>query len=274
MRSSTSLALLFTLSVASLLVVSLASANSVPTRTQSSYGDGPSYIQSTSSSASGGVTINEESFCSFSHSFDTSCALSYAYQIVSPLPAGVTGLTISIAVPAGAVLDTNGSSIGMGILTDDSFGFTGTPNVFYTAGVSAGDLAALPSSETSYGVDGSGDSYITINDPSFLAAHGDGLAFVLDVATDTSGDPFTCGSSGTTPCSSDQIPGDPVAGPDDHNVYDPYAGAGHSLESLPRARPARPVSPALEELTRIPDSCSYEDGALPCLRQFAGFASD
>jgi hypothetical protein len=210
MRSSTTLALLFTLSVASLLAVSSASANAVPTRPQSSYGDGPSYIQSTSSSASEGVTINEESFCSFSDSFDTNCALSYAYQIASPLPAGATGLTITIAVPAGAVLDTNGSSNGMGILTDDSSGFTGTPNVFYTAGVSASDLAALPSSETSYGVDGSGNSYITINDPSFLAAHGDGLAFVLDVATDTSGDPFTCGSSGTTPvCSSGQIPGAP-----------------------------------------------------------------
>jgi hypothetical protein len=207
MRSSTTLALLFTLSVASLLTVSSASANGVPTRPQSAYGDGASFIQSPAgtSALSSGVTIDEESFCSFSDSFADSCALSYAFQIASNIPAGTTSLTITIPVPAGAVLSTSGSSIGMGILTDDSSG-NPTPNLFSTAGLSEDDLTALPDSAITFGLDASGNPFITLNNPLSLAhfpAGLNGLAFSLDVASDAGGDPFTCPA---LTCTGDDIP--------------------------------------------------------------------
>ncbi len=207
MRISTTVALLFTLSAASLLAVSSASANAVPTRPQSAYGDSGSFIQSPpgTSVVSSGVTIDEESFCSFSDSFGNSCALSYAFQIASNIPPGTTSVTITIPVPAGATLSTFGSSIGMGILTDDSSGIS-SPNLFFTAGLSEADLAALPSTAITFGLDGSGNPYITINNPLSLAdfpAGLNGLAFSLDVASDAGGDPFTCPA---LTCTGDDIP--------------------------------------------------------------------
>jgi hypothetical protein len=207
MRSSTTLALLFALSVGSLLAVSPAGANSVPTRPRSSYGDSASFIQSPpgTSVVSSGITIDEESFCSFSNSFGDSCALSYAFQIASNLPLGTTSVTITVPVPAGAVLSTLPSSIGMGILTDDSSGIT-SPNLFATAGLSQADLTALPNGDITFGLDGSGNPFITINNPLTLAnfpAGLNGLAFFLDVATDAGGDPFTCPS---LKCTGNDIP--------------------------------------------------------------------
>jgi hypothetical protein len=207
MRSSTALALFFTLSAASLLAVSSASANAVPTRPKSAYGGSGSFIQSPpgTSVVSSGVTIDEESFCSDSESLGDSCALSYAFQIASDIPAGTTSLTITIPVPAGAVLSTFGSSIGMGILTDDSSGIS-SPNLFFTAGLSQADVAALSSTAITFGLDGSGNPYITLNNPLSLAdfpAGLNGLAFSLDVATDADGDPFTCPALN---CTGDDIP--------------------------------------------------------------------
>jgi hypothetical protein len=213
MRSSTSLTLLLALSAASLLAVSSASANSVPTRPKSSYGDSGSFIQSPAGTSvvSSGVTIDEESFCSFSNSFGDSCALSYAFQIASNLPLGTTSVTITVPVPAGAVLLTSSSSIGMGILTDDSSGIT-TPNLFSTAGLSQTDLLALPDGDITFGLDGSGNPFITINNPLALANFPsglNGLAFFLDVAADAGGDPFTCPA---LTCTGNDIP--PIPAPE------------------------------------------------------------
>jgi hypothetical protein len=195
------------MSAVSLLAVSSASANAVPTRPKSAYGDSGSFIQSApgTSVVSSGVTIDEESFCSDSESFANSCALSYAFQIASNIPPGTTSLTITIPVPAGAVLSTSGSSIGMSILTDDSSGIT-SPNLFSTAGLSQADVAALPSTAITFGLNGSGNPFITLNNPLTLAnfpAGLNGLAFSLDVASDAGGDPFTCPS---LTCTGDDIP--------------------------------------------------------------------
>jgi len=190
-------------------------ANTVPTRGQSSYGEAASFLQSApgTSVVSSGVTIDEQSLCSASDSTvsgtTSGCALSYAYKIASSIPAGTTQLTITIPIPAGAVISIDSlSSTGMGILTDDD-GFSGS-NVFSTSGLSQADLAALPNTAISFGTNSSGP-YITFNDPLTLPDFPsglNGLAFFLDVATDSSGDPFTCGtdSHGNPSCSGTQIP--------------------------------------------------------------------
>jgi hypothetical protein len=121
----------------SLLASQCVRANTVPPRSQSSYGDSGSFIQSApgTSVVSNGVTIDEQSFCSFSESSGSSCALSYAYEIASNIPSGTTSLTITIPVPAGAVIDTNFSSNGMGILTDDDGASVTDPDVLFSGGV-------------------------------------------------------------------------------------------------------------------------------------------
>jgi PEP-CTERM motif len=218
MRTLNAVAIFVAVLAGSLLSAQSVRANAVPPRTQSSYGDAGSFIQSApgTSVVSNGVTIDEQSFCSFSDSSGSSCALSYAYQIASNIPAGTTSLTVTIPVPAGAVLDTNFSSIGMGILTDDDGGSVTGPNLFFTAGLSQADLTALPNSAISFGLDGSGNPFITLNNPLGLSNFPsglNGLALFLDVATDADGDPFTCGTSGGNPsCSGDQIP--PIPTPD------------------------------------------------------------
>jgi hypothetical protein len=214
MRSSNTLALFLALSTASLLAVSPAGANSVPTRTQSSYGDAGSFIQSApgTSVVSSGITIDEQSFCSDSESFANSCALSYGFQIASNLPLGTTSVTITIPVPAGAVLSTSFSPIGMGILTNDDGGSVTGPNVFFTPGLLDADLTALPAGAITFGLDASGNPFITLNNPLSLTNFPtglNGLAFYLDVATDAGGDPFTCPALA---CTGSDIP--PIPTPD------------------------------------------------------------
>src|SRR5271166_1682037 len=181
MRSSTTLALLFALSAASLLAVSSASANSVPTRTRSDYGASPSTVESGPVSFSaGGLTIGGLSFCadnSISPGNPT-CNLSLDYQIESALPAGTTSLTVTVPVPSGTSL------IDFGIMTNGD-SFSGDP-IFFSP-FSQSDILGLPNGAITFGTDGSGNPFITINDPlTNLPGGGNGLALFYDLSDNSS----------------------------------------------------------------------------------------
>ena len=211
MRSSTTFALLFTLSAASLLAVSSASANGVPTRTQSAYGDVGSTILSTGSFLTGGVSVAEQSFCSASDSdlTDGLCALSFAYQLPATLPAGAIGLTISVPVPSGAsLLSTSPPSFG--ILTNDDGGDVTGGNVFFSPSVSEAQLLALGVGEITYGTEDSNTvAFLTITDLSQIPDGGDSLAFFMDVGDNSNGDGSFCSDKGDTKCTFDLPSGIP-----------------------------------------------------------------
>lgn len=196
------LALLALALVSALMIVGSANANAVPTRTQSSYGmDGPSFIQATGSSTSEAVLIDSQSLCPFSLGSPTSsgsCDLSYAYQFdaSTPLPAGATSLTITVEASAGTFLPLDTS---FGILTDDNSDSFGGYNVFHSDNLSDADIATL-NGEGAISLtinQATGVASITINLLDLPSGASNGLAFYLDVASDTDGDPFTCNPSGT-----------------------------------------------------------------------------
>lgn len=212
MRSSTALTFLFTLSAASLLAVSSANANSVPTRTRSDYGEAASTILATGSFPTGGVSVAEQSFCSASDSdlTDGLCALSYAYQLPSTLPAGAIGLTITVPVPSGASLLST-SPVSFGILTNDQ-GFAGG-NVFYSPSVSDAQLTALGAGVITYGTEDSNTvAFLTINDLSQIPDGGDSLAFFMDVGDNSNGGGSFCADKSDTQCTFDLPSGIPEPG--------------------------------------------------------------
>ena len=203
------------LCAAALLIGSAVNAGTVPTHTQSSYGqDGPSYLQSTGSSTSNGMLIDNQSLCPFSFGSPTgngSCELSFAYQFdaSTPIPADATGLTITVQLPEGTFF-ASGSAFG--ILTDDNFDNFGGYNVFHTDGLSQDDVNTLATDNVMNVVIDSttGIATLTINDLSQLPNGGNGLAFYLDLAFDADGDQFPCDASGTTNvCASGDLPGAP-----------------------------------------------------------------
>jgi hypothetical protein len=174
-------------------------ANTIPTHGRSSYGSNPSDILTPTSPppsfSSNGLTMNGESFCSFSNSSGDECALSEAYQITSvALPAGTTSVTITIPTAPGSTVEVLPPA-SVGILTNDSPG----GNIFFTSTLTETQVLALPANAFSSGVDGSGDAFVTINDLSLLP----GLAFYVDLLD--ASDPFQDGSghfcSGSPTCS-------------------------------------------------------------------------
>lgn len=212
MRSSSSVPLLLTLSVASLLAVSSASANAVPTRTQSAYGDVASTILSTGSFPTGGVSVAEQSFCSASNSdlTDGLCALSFAYKLPATLPAGAIGLTITVPVPAGASL-LSISPLSFGILTNDDGGDVTGGNVFFSPSVSNAQLLALGAGVITYGTEDSNTvAFLTITDLSQIPDGGDNLAFFMDVGDNANSGGSFCADKGDTKCTFDLPSGIPA----------------------------------------------------------------
>jgi PEP-CTERM motif len=117
-----------------------ASANSVPTRTRSSYGDAGSLILQTAETVTDGVTIDSQSFCSDANTNTAAgtCQVGFSFQIQGALPAGTTSLSITLPIPAGTTLDPNTLA---GILTNDSSATT--PNVPFSPNLSAADVLSL-----------------------------------------------------------------------------------------------------------------------------------
>jgi len=199
MKKSACLALLLAFAL-SYSLASSASANSVPTHGRSSYGDQGSTIESTSSYTVDGVSLNGQSFCSFSESSGAECALSFAYEITSALPSGATSVTITVPVPAGSSL-LSSSPISFGILTNDDGGSVTSPDLFYSPSLTEAGILGLPNGDITYGLDGSGNPFITINDLS-LAPN---LAIFMDLSDNAApfGDSHFCSDSTNTTCTYD-----------------------------------------------------------------------
>ena len=109
---------------AALLAMALtASANGVPTKTRSAYGSDGSPVQLLNqSTTSDGVTIDSNFLLLGRHAkFRRGGPATAAWRFKLPqrLPAGTTGITLDLPIPAGASLN-NEFSIPVGFLTNDS----------------------------------------------------------------------------------------------------------------------------------------------------------
>lgn len=161
-----------------------ASANSVPTRTRSSYGNAASLPLASSTTVEDGVTIDSFMFCSDANTSPGTgtCQVGISYQVVGALPAGTTSLEFTLPVPAGTSLNTFTPA---GILTDDD-GFAGG-NVPFSTDLSDTDVSNLGTSGAiNLGADALGNPTITFTSPFAFATQGAGLALYLDVTDNSS----------------------------------------------------------------------------------------
>lgn len=183
------------------LFSSSALANSVPTRTRSSYGSALSPIEASSTGTIDGLSVTTDEFCQDA-TIDSqgagTCQVGFAFQINSPLPASATSLAITLPVPAGATIDTGFG--GAGILTNDSTGF----NIPFSP-FSASDVSGLPNSAIVFGTDGSGNPTFNFALPLALNGGGNGLALFLDI-TAPNNNGFYCYTSATCPKNLPNLP--------------------------------------------------------------------
>jgi PEP-CTERM motif len=192
---------------AALLAIALtASANSVPTKTRSAYGSDGSPQKSNQSTMSNGVTIDSILFCSDA-TLDSqgagTCQASIAFEITSAIPAGTTGITIDLPIPAGASLDTS-SGIPVGFLTNDS-PITDPTNPILP--FSPFSIAQAGLFDATLGTDGSGNPTFTLLSPLSIPGAGTGLTLYMDlVDNNTNNSGFFCYEGGTTACPTADLP--------------------------------------------------------------------
>jgi PEP-CTERM motif len=193
---------------AALLAMALtASANGVPAKTRSAYGSDGSPQHGSLSSTSDGVTIDSTLFCSDA-TLDVvegagTCQASIAFQITSPIPAGTTGITIDLLIPAGASLDTS-SGIPVGFLTNDSPITSPTMPILPFSPFSIADAALF---SATLGTDGSGNPTFTLLSPLSIPGGGTGLTLYMDlVDKNNAHSGFFCYKGGTASCTSADLP--------------------------------------------------------------------
>jgi hypothetical protein len=182
---------------AALLAMALtASANSIPAKTRSGYGNDGSPQLVSSSTTSDGVTINEIFFCSDAtqSAITGNCDGSLAYQITSALPAGTTGITLDLPLPAGTS-QANEFGLQVGFLTNDN------PILSPTAPIlpfSPFTLAQAGLFDASVGTDALGNPTFTLLSPLTIPGGGTGLTLYVDLAdnNNTTGSGF-CYQAGT-----------------------------------------------------------------------------
>jgi hypothetical protein len=180
---------------AALLAMALtASANSVPTKTRSAYGDDGSPQLLSSSTVSDGVTINTIFFCSDAtlNAATGACDGSLAFQITSTLPVGTSGITLDLPIPTGTSLN-NDFGIPVGFLTNDS------PITSPTAPIlpfSPFSIAQAGLFDATLGTDGSGNPTFTLLSPLSIPGGGTGLTLFMDLLDNKSGGSF-CFQKGT-----------------------------------------------------------------------------
>jgi hypothetical protein len=188
-----------------ILFAGIASANSVATRTRSSYGDAGSIILSTTSITSNGIVINTQEFCSDATSSPTTgeCQLGYAFQVASPLPTSGGPLTITLSAPAGVALTDFDPA---GVLTNEGADTVTSPNLFYSP------LTSAQLSTIDYETNAKKDQIFALNLPFPFDLNGPdslskGLALYMNVGTGTDGEGFFCFQAGTE-CTASNLPKD------------------------------------------------------------------
>ncbi len=194
-----------------LVCAALASANAVPTRTRSSYGQAGSLILNTGTTTTDGVTIDSQEFCSDAITSPDSgtCQIAFGFQITSALPASGQSLSLTLPVPSGASLDSFLPSFGL--LTNDDEIPDG--NVFFSP-FSDADVAALSDTALLFGTDGAGNPTFTFSLPIGLPGAGKGLALFMNITNPLKDGGVYCyqKGTGTTPdtCTVGDFPGIPT----------------------------------------------------------------
>jgi hypothetical protein len=180
---------------AALLAMALtASANSIPQKTRSAYGDDGSPQLLSALTMSDGVTVDTIFFCSDAtlNPATGACDGSLAFQITSTLPATTTGITIDLPVPAGTSL-SNEFGGAVGFLTNDSPIASPTAPILpfspFSITQAGGFLASL-------GTDVSGNPTFTLLSPLSIPGGGTGLTLYMDLLDKNTGGSF-CYQKGT-----------------------------------------------------------------------------
>jgi hypothetical protein len=175
------------------------SANSVPTRGRSSYGNEASGVLSTSTTISDGVTIDSMMFCSDANTDPVggTCQVGFSYQIQGALPAGTESLAITLPLPGGTSLNTTTPA---GVLINDSDGFPGA-NIPFSPNLTATDVANLGAEGAITFATVGGKPVLTFVLPFSFSTQGSGLSLFMDVTDNSSGDGNFCFDS--TKCTKD-----------------------------------------------------------------------
>jgi len=168
--------------VASAALLALAittSANSVPTRTRSSYGDNTPPVQSFATTPGpDGLEILTQSFCADAtiNPGAGACNLAFSFQVQGALPAGITSLSFTLPVPGNTSL-VGTTPITAGILTNDiaDADFPFSPNLSSTT------LTGLSSNAVIAGLNGSGFPTFTFNFPDITPFEAQNLALFMEV---------------------------------------------------------------------------------------------
>jgi hypothetical protein len=192
---------------AALLAMALtASANSVPTKTRSAYGDDGSPQLLSSSTMSDGITIDTIFFCSDATLSPTTgaCDGSLAFQITSALPAGTTGLTLDLPLPTGTSL-ANEFGLQVGFLTNDSPITSPTQPILPFSPFTIAQAGAL---SATIGADGLGNPTFTLLSPLSIPGGGTGLTLYVDLTDNNTGGAFCyqAGTNGTSCTGGSDIP--------------------------------------------------------------------
>jgi hypothetical protein len=167
------------------------SANSVPTRTRSSYGNEASTLLASGASTSpDNVTIDSLMFCSDANTDPVggTCQVGFSFQIQGALPANTQSLAITLPVPTGTTLNEFTPA---GILTNDD-GFAGE-NIPFSPNLSATDVMNLGAAGAiTLSSDLAGNPVLTFI-PSFsFLVQGSELTLFMDVTDNNSSDGNFC----------------------------------------------------------------------------------
>jgi len=166
------------------------SANSVPTRGRSSYGNEASGVLSTNTTISDGVTIDSLMFCSDANTQVTTgtCQVGFSYQIQGALPAGTESLAITLPLPTGTSLNTTTPA---GVLINDSDGFPGA-NIPFSPNLTDTDVANLGAEGAITFATVGGNPVLTFVLPFSFSSQGSSLSLFMDVTDNSSSDGNFC----------------------------------------------------------------------------------
>ena len=175
------------------------SANSVPTRGRSSYGNEASGVLSTRTTISDGETIDSMMFCSDANTDPVggTCQVGFSYQIQGALPAGTESLAITLPLPGGTSLNTTTPA---GVLINDSDGFPGA-NIPFSPNLTATDVANLGAEGAITFATVGGNPVLTFVLPFSFSTQGSGLSLFMDVTDNSSSNGNFCFDS--TKCTKD-----------------------------------------------------------------------
>lgn len=166
-------------SAALLALAITTSANSVPTRTRSSYGDSTPPVQSFATTPGpDGLDILTQSFCADAtiNPGAGACNLAFSFQIQGSLPAGITSLTFTMPVPGSTSL-VGTSPVSAGILTND----ISDADFLFSPNLSSATLAGLSDNAVVAGLNGSGFPTFTFNFPDITPFEAQNLALFMEV---------------------------------------------------------------------------------------------